>query len=207
MPRLAAVPRAAPIEPQAPRLEEPVTHTELALELADARLLDATRPSDRFVARGLRLTDVEVQRGNLANLAADELALRRVVFAGTRLTGAQWTRGTLTDVVFRDCRIDLATFGGTTFERVAFEDCLLMQSDFRDALWRAVRFERCDLTEGDFGGLRIAQAQLRGCTLDGAVGVERLRGAAMPWGDIVGHAGLFAGALGIKLLDEDGGRR
>jgi uncharacterized protein YjbI with pentapeptide repeats len=201
------VPRAAPIEPQAPRLEEPETHTELALELADARLLDATKPSDRFVARGLRLTDVEVQRGNLANLAADELALRRVVFSGTRLTGAQWTRGTLTDVVFRDCRIDLATFGGTTFERVAFEDCLLMQSDFRDALWRAVRFERCDLTEGDFGGLRIAQAQLRGCTLDGAVGVERLRGAAMPWGDIVGHAGLFAGALGIKLLDEDGGRR
>jgi uncharacterized protein YjbI with pentapeptide repeats len=196
------VPAAAPIEPQPPRFEEPATHTELPLELSDARLVDATKAFDDFV-RGLKLTDVEVQRGNLANLAADELALRRVVFTGTRLTGAQWTRGMLTDVVFRDCRIDLATFAGTTLERVVFEDCLLMQTDFRDALWRAVRFERCDMTEGDFGGLRIAQAQLRGCTLDGAVGVERLRGAALPWGDIVGHAGLFAGALGIKLLEEE----
>jgi uncharacterized protein YjbI with pentapeptide repeats len=196
------VPAAAPIEPQPPRFEEPATHTELPLELSDARLVDATKAFDDFV-RGLKLTDVEVQRGNLANLAADEVALRRVVFTGTRLTGAQWTRGMLTDVVFRDCRIDLATFAGTTLERVVFEDCLLMQTDFRDALWRAVRFERCDMTEGDFGGLRIAQAQLRGCTLDGAVGVERLRGAALPWGDIVGHAGLFAGALGIKLLEEE----
>jgi uncharacterized protein YjbI with pentapeptide repeats len=192
----------APIEPQAPRLEDPATHTELPLELADARLVDATKTSD-VVARGLTLTDVEVQRGNLANLAADELALRRVAFAGTRLTGAQWTRGALTDVVFRDCRIDLATFAGTTFERVVFDDCLLMQTDFRDALWRAVRFERCDLTEADFGGLRIARAELRGCTLDGAVSVDRLRGASLPWGDIVGHAGLFAGALGIKLLEDD----
>jgi uncharacterized protein YjbI with pentapeptide repeats len=196
-------PVPVPIEPQAPRLEDPAIHTELPLELADARLVDATKRSERFVARGLKLTDVVVERGNLANLAADELALRRVAFSGARLTGAQWTRGTLTDVVFRECRIDLATFGGTTFERVAFEDCLLMQTDFRDALWRAVRFERCDLTEADFGGLRIARAELRGCTLDGAVGVDRLRGAALPWGDIVGHAGLFAGALGIKLLDDD----
>jgi uncharacterized protein YjbI with pentapeptide repeats len=195
----------APIEPQAPRHEEPETLAALPPggELADARLVDATKTSDGFVARGLKLTDVAVERGNLANLAADELALRRVTFTGSRLTGAQWTRGTLTDVVFRGCRIDLATFGGTTFERVAFEDCLLMQTDFRDALWRAVRLERCDLTEADFGGLRIARAELRGCTLDGAVGVDRLRGAALPWGDIVGHAGLFAGALGIKLLEDD----
>jgi uncharacterized protein YjbI with pentapeptide repeats len=197
--------RAVPvsIEPQAPRHEEPETLAALPAggELADARLVDA-EPAGRQ-ARGLRLTDVAVERGNFANLFADELALRRVAFAGARLTGAQWTRGALTDVVFRDCRIDLATFAGTTFERVVFEDCLLMQTDFRDALWRAVRFERCDLAEADFGGLRIARAELRGCTLDGAVGVERLRGAALPWGDIVGHAGLFAAALGIRLLEDD----
>jgi hypothetical protein len=34
---------------------------------------------------------------------------------------------------------------------------------------------------------------------------ERLRGAAMPWGDIVGHAGLFAAALGIRALDDNDG--
>jgi hypothetical protein len=34
--------------------------------------------------------------------------------------------------------------------------------------------------------------------------VERLRGAAMPWGDVVASAGAFASALGIRILDEDG---
>jgi uncharacterized protein YjbI with pentapeptide repeats len=123
--------------------------------------------------------------------------------AGARLTGAQWTGGRIADTVFRDCRIDLATFAGTTFERVAFEDCLLAQTDFREALWRSVRFDRCDLTDADVAGVRIDRCELRGCTLDGLAGLERLRGAAMPWPDIVGHAGLFAAALGIRALDED----
>jgi hypothetical protein len=34
-------------------------------------------------------------------------------------------------------------------------------------------------------------------------GVDRLRGAAMPWADVVGHAGLFATALGIRVLTEE----
>jgi len=51
--------------------------------------------------------------------------------------------------------------------------------------------------------VRIDRCELRGCTLDGLAGLERLRGAAMPWPDIVGHAGLFAAALGIRALDED----
>ena len=104
--------------------------------------------------------------------------------------------------MFRDCRIDLATFAGTTFERVVFDGCMLAQAEFREALLRSVRFEHCDLTEADLTGLRIDGCELRSCTLDGLAGAERLRGAAMPWGDIVGHAGVFAAALGIRLLDE-----
>ena len=119
------------------------------------------------------------------------------------MTGVQWTRGTINDVVFRDCRIDLATFAGTTFERVSFEGCMLAQAEFREALLRSVRFEHCDLTEADLTGLRIDRCELRACTLDGLAGVERLRGAAMPWADVVGHAGLLAAALGIRVLGED----
>jgi uncharacterized protein YjbI with pentapeptide repeats len=130
------------------------------------------------------------------------VALRRVVVAGARLTGAQWTAGTIADTLFRDCRIDLATFAGTTFERVAFDGCLLAQTDFRDALLRSVRFERCDLTQADLAGVRIDRCELSGCTLDGLGGIERLRGAAMPWADIVGHAALLADALGIRVLDD-----
>jgi uncharacterized protein YjbI with pentapeptide repeats len=123
-----------------------------------------------------------------------------VEVSGTRLTGAQWTRGALGDIVFRDCRIDLATFAGTTFERVTFEGCLLTHTDFREALFRSVRFERCDLTEADLTGVRIDGCELRGCTLDLLIGTERLRGASMPWDDVVGNAGLFATTLGIRVL-------
>ena len=153
--------------------------------------------------RGLRLADVTVERGNLANVAAPELSLRRVTVTGARLTGAQWTHGTIADAVFRDCRIDLATFAGTTFERVAFDGCRLSQADFRESLLRSVRFDHCDLTEADITGVRIDRCELRACTLDGLSGLERLRGAAMSWADVVGHAGQLAAALGIRILDED----
>jgi uncharacterized protein YjbI with pentapeptide repeats len=153
--------------------------------------------------RGLRLLDVAVDRGNLANTAAPELTVRRAEIAGARMTGAQWSGGSVTDAVFRDCRIDLATFAGTTFERVVFDGCLLAQADFRDALLRSVRLDGCDLTEADLTGVRIDRCELRRCTLDGLAGVERLRGAAMPWADIVGNAALLAEALGIRALEED----
>jgi uncharacterized protein YjbI with pentapeptide repeats len=165
-----------------------------------ARLIDVDL--SRAHLRGLRLADVAVERGNLANLAAPELSLRRVAITGARLTGANWTRGTISDVLFRDCRIDLAIFTGTTFERTTFERCRLAQADFGEALLRSVRFHDCDLTEAELNGVRIDGCELHGCTLDGLVGLERLRGAAMPWADVVGNAGLLAAALGIRVIDD-----
>ena len=86
---------------------------------------------------------------------------------------------------------------------MAFDGCLLGQTEFREALLRSVRFEHCDITEADLTGLRIDRCELRSCTLDGLVGIERLRGAAMPWHDLVGLAGMLAAALGIRILDAD----
>lgn len=186
--------------PVTPRFDEDPAEPGVLADASEARLVDVDAGGARV--NGLRLTDVIVERGNLANVAAPELALSRVTFSGTRLTGVAWTRGRITDVVFRDCRIDLATFGGTTFERVVFDGCLLMHTDFRDALFKAVRLSHCDLTEGDLQGLRVQDCELRSCTLDALAGVARLRGAAMPPGDIIGNAGLFASALGIRVLDE-----
>jgi len=197
----------APRPPDAPRLDdargEPIAADALGpgASIEGARLVDLDLSGARL--RGLRLSDVAIERGNLANTAAPELQARRIAVVGARLTGAQWTAGTIGDAAFRDCRIDLATFAGTTFERVLFDGCLLAQADFRDALLRSVRFERCDLTEADLAGVRIDCCELRGCTLDGVSGIERLRGAAMPWADVVGHAGLLAAALGIRVLDDD----
>lgn len=188
-----------PAEPAPDELQAGATVD--GVRIAGARLADVELAGARL--RGLGLTDVLVERGNLANVAAPELSLRRVLITAARLTGAQWTRGTIGDVTFRDCRIDLATFAGTTFERTAFEDCLLAQADFQQALLRSVRFDRCDLSAADLTAVRLDRCELRACTLDGLTGVERLRGAAMPTADIVGHAGLFAAALGIRPLDDD----
>ena len=151
----------------------------------------------------LNLVDVEVGRENLANLRAPGGRLTRVTFDGTRLTGLVLNDARLTDVKFAGCRIDLASFGGSGLERVIFEDCLLAQTDFLESRLKGVRFERCDMRRADLRGARMRDCVLRGCTLDELLGVEALRGAKLPWADIVTQAGLFAGALGIELLDED----
>jgi uncharacterized protein YjbI with pentapeptide repeats len=188
--------------PLPPRLDDDARELGALEEssLIEAGLADVDAGAARVA--GMRWVDVAVDRGNLANLVAPEPSLTRVVFTGTRLTGAQWTRGRITDALFRDCRIDLATFAGTTFERVAFDGCRLAQTDFGGALLRSVRFDHCDLTEADLSDVRIDGCELRACTLDGLVGTERLRGAAMPWADVVGNAALLAHALGIRLLED-----
>ena len=69
-----------------------------------------------------------------------------------------------------------------------FRDCRIDLATFAGTTFERTTFDRCEL---------------RGCALDGVAGLERLRGAAMPWADVVGHAGLLAAALGIRVLDED----
>jgi len=112
------------------------------------------------------------------------------------VTGLSWQDGVLRDVVFRGWRVDLASFAATRLERVRFEDCTLAQSDLQDARLAAVVWRDCDLREIDLGGVRLGAAcELRGCVLDGARGVERLRGARMPYADVLAAATTFAGAL------------
>ena len=159
------------------------------------------------LTRGALIIDAADEGGDFANLAAPEVSLTRVAFTRTRLTGVQWTRARIVDATFRDCRIDLATFAGTTFERATFEGCILTQADFGNALLRRVRFEHCDLTDSELDGLRIDGCALHACTLDGASGLERLRGATMPWPDVVANAAALAHALGIRVLTEDERRR
>jgi uncharacterized protein YjbI with pentapeptide repeats len=66
-----------------------------------------------------------------------------------------------------------------------------------------VRFVDCDLSEADLSGARLAFCELQGCRLDGLRGAASLRGAVMPWADIVASAGTFADALGVGVLDPD----
>jgi uncharacterized protein YjbI with pentapeptide repeats len=76
-------------------------------------------------------------------------------------------------------------------------------TDFLQSELQSVRFHGCDLTQADFRGAQLDRCELRGCELEGAHGVQRLAGSAMPWADIVQHAGTWAAALGIEVLGED----
>lgn len=174
----------------------------LGLEFAGAELREVDLGGARLPRLALR--NCLVAGGNLANVAVRGGSAERTVFDHVRLTGLTWHEGVLRDVVFRGCRIDLASFASTRLERVAFEECVLVHTDLQDARLAAVTFERCDLAGADLTGARLgAGCVLRGCTLDGARGVEALRGARMPYEDVLAAAVTFAAALGVDVLGDE----
>jgi uncharacterized protein YjbI with pentapeptide repeats len=149
----------------------------------------------------LHLGDTAVTGADLANLRAPKAALRRTAFDQARLTGADLSGASLRDVTVSGCRIDLASLATARLERVVFANCDLRETSFAEAVLRDVRLERCDLGGVELAQVRLQRVELRGCRLDGVNSVENLRGAAMPWEDIVGNAGLFAAAVGIRATE------
>jgi uncharacterized protein YjbI with pentapeptide repeats len=150
----------------------------------------------------LFLSECELDRCDLSNVAAHAGSMRRVTCSGGRLTGMRWTSGEIRDTTFRDCRADLASFERTGLSAVVFEDCNLRDADLRAARMESVAFRRCDLTGADINGARLRDCSMAGCQIEGLTGVDRLRGVAMPWPDILAAAGVFAGEIGVRLLDE-----
>jgi len=223
---MAPRPRDA-IAPESPRLPdelEPATIDASAVDSGDewrrVRLAgvdapDLAVPSLRFEEAQLErvdlgggrlahlsLSDVELEGCNLANADVRGGSAWRTRIVRSRLTGIAWHEGLIRDTVLSDCRIDLSSFGATRMDQVVFERCLLMQVDLQETSLRRVRFVDCDLTEADVGDARFEGCELRGCTIDGMRGAERLRGVAMPWEDIVASVGTFAAAVGVTVLDD-----
>jgi uncharacterized protein YjbI with pentapeptide repeats len=157
--------------------------------LAGARLAD------------LHLGDTVVAGADLANLHAPKAALRRSALENARLTGADLSDASFADVTLTGCRIDLASLAAARLERVVFADCDLRETSFAEAVLRDVRFERCDLGGAELAQVRLQRVELRGCRLEGINAIENLRGATMPWEDIVGNAGLFATAVGVRVAE------
>jgi uncharacterized protein YjbI with pentapeptide repeats len=138
---------------------------------------------------------------NWANVRAPRVSLERVEVRGTRLTGAELAEARLRDVVFEECRIDLAGLRNAQLERVVFRDCRMAECELYGATLKDVLFERCELREATFSGMTIQRVELRGCDLTAARGAEALRGARMPWNDVIDNAGLFAAVVGIDIVD------
>jgi uncharacterized protein YjbI with pentapeptide repeats len=147
------------------------------------------------------LVDAIVQDVDAANLRNPHLDLRRVVVRGCRLTGAELAESTFVDVAFEDCRLDLAALRFAQLERVVFRDCRMNECDLYDAVLKDVLLERCDLREATLTGMKAERVELRACALAGARGADALRGARMPWNDVIENAAVFATALGIEIVD------
>ena len=163
-----------------PELEETAPQ-ELELgDVVDAVLEDVDW-ANRRPARGVRLRRTELRR--------------------CRLTGAELHDTQLTDVSFIECRLDLVGLRFARLERVVFRDCRMDECELYEASLEDVLFERCGLREATFTGVQARRIELRGCDLAGLHGVEALKGARMPWNDVLENAPLFAHALGIEIVD------
>jgi len=147
------------------------------------------------------LVDAVVVDRDWANHPARGLVARRVEVRRCRLTGAELAEAMLSDVAFRDCRLDLAGLRMAKLERVVFRECRMAECDFYDASLTDVLFEDCELREATFSGVKLKRVELRGCDLSGLRGVEALRGARMPWNDVLENGPLFAAALGLEIID------
>jgi uncharacterized protein YjbI with pentapeptide repeats len=168
-----------PVTPYPPDLEE---SAEPVAELAD--LVDA-------IARDL----------DWANRQARGLVAQRVEIHRCRLTGSELAEASLSDVTFADCRLDLAGLRMAKLERVVFRECRMAECELNEAKLTDVLFDQCDLRQATFSGARLERVELRGCNLMALRGVEALRGARMPWNDVLESAQLFASALGVEIVD------
>jgi uncharacterized protein YjbI with pentapeptide repeats len=147
------------------------------------------------------LLDTVVTGLDWANERARGFSALRAELRSCRLTGADLAEGSLSDVTFEECRLDLVGLRHAQLDRVVFRDCRMGECDLYGATLKDVLFERCELREATFSDCTLQRVEFRGCDLAGARGGEALRGARMPWSDIVDNAALFAAVVGIELVD------
>jgi len=199
----------APLDPAALEDEARLEGVELAgvaPEALEVRHLTLAESRVRAALAGARLHDLHlsdavITGADLANLHAPAAALRRVEVDQARLTGATLSDASLRDVTLRGCRMDLASLAAARLERVVFVDCDLREASLGEAILRDVRFQGCDLGGAELTRTRLQRVELEGCRLEGIRSAADLRGAAMPWPDIVANAGVFAAAAGIRIAE------
>ena len=147
--------------------------------------------------------DARIENADFSNQRFLRSSIRRIELHLCRLTGVELAEATWNDVVLTECRADFGGFRHAKLTRVAFRDCRLEEADFAGAKLTDVTFERCELRGASFASCRVERVELSGCALAELVGVESLRGARMPWNDILENAPLFAQGLGIQVLPDE----
>jgi uncharacterized protein YjbI with pentapeptide repeats len=147
------------------------------------------------------ISDSAFEGCDLANLHTRECSLVRVTVSSSRMTGFQWSEGSVREATFESCRMDLASFRFSSFKMAVFSDCKLTQADFQEADLRGARFERCDLTAAQFSKAQMEGTRFSDCNLDGINGVLSLKGSIVSSRDALALTYTLASALGITIED------
>ena len=147
------------------------------------------------------LVDVVATDRDWAGVRAMRFSAQRAELRRCRLTGAELAEAVLRDVTFDECRLDLVGLRHAKLERVVFRDCLMGECDLYGASLTDVLFERCELRDATLSSAKLQHVELRGCDLSRLRGAEALRGARMPWSDVLENASLFATVLGVEIVD------
>jgi uncharacterized protein YjbI with pentapeptide repeats len=152
---------------------------------------------------GARFSDCLFESVDLANLRAEKSSMLRARLSMLRMTGLHWVNGALRDVIISECRADLSSFRFTEFHNVLFEGCNLTGADFQDADLRGMRFNDCDLTGAQFSQANLAGTRFANCSLAGIGGVTSFAGAIVARQDFIALSYALAGALGIRIEDDE----
>jgi len=147
--------------------------------------------------------DARFENADFSNQRFLRSSIRRIELHLCRLTGVELAEATWNDVALTECRADFAGFRHAKLKRVVFQECRLEEADFAGAALTDVVFDRCELRRASFTNCRVERVDLNGCGLAELVGVESLRGARMPWNDILENAPLFAQGLGIQVVPDE----
>lgn len=108
----------------------------------------------------------------------------------------------LDGVLVTDSSLELASPAFAQLRNVVFERVKLSEASFMEARLESVEFIACELAGADFRRVELKGCSIRGSSLDGVVGVEYLKGLAMPWPDLLASTGALATALGI-IVESD----
>jgi uncharacterized protein YjbI with pentapeptide repeats len=155
-----------PANPQPPLLDGDFfadeVFSDLALAAADLSGKEFARctfrrcklPESRWART--KLEDCVFEDCDLTGMLPHELALRGVVFKGTKLMGVDWTElGKLPDVSFERCDLRYASFVKQRFRATRFVGCIAREASYLEV----------DLTEADFTDTDLTGSTIRGCSL------------------------------------------
>lgn len=173
----------------------------LRVKLCDSRLegLGLTGRLESLVVR-----DCVLERCDLSNVdAAADAEVRRIVSSGSKWIGLAFTGGELCDARFEGDSFRLASFAHARLKRVVFKGVDLREAAFVGCELDSVVFEGCALAGANFQGAQIRDCAIRGSSLKGVLGVGSLRGARMPWSEVVASTRELAAGLGIAIEDPD----